>query len=53
MNESFYLIMSKYDLGVYTLKDIFNFVQEGVLTKKQFFEITRQDYEGVKKVKGW
>ena len=53
MEESFYLIAMKYDLGVYTIKEVFDLVEQKVITEQQFFEITRCSYQGIKKMKGW
>lgn len=45
--DSFYLISYKYDLGVLTLKDMVELVENGFLTKEKFFEITRYNFDGV------
>ena len=52
-NEDFFLIRYKYDEGLYSLKDVFNFVKEGILTDTDFHLITGYSYEGVKKQRGW
>lgn len=52
-SENFYLISMKYDCGVYSLKDVFDMVEKGIITEYEFFEITRRNYKGVKQVEGW
>ena len=52
-SEIFYLISMKYDDGAYTLKDVFDLVEAGIINEYEFFEITRYNYQGVKKIKGW
>ena len=53
MIENFHLIKYKYEVGVYTLKYVFILVETGQITKEQFHEITRYDFDGVKKNRGW
>lgn len=52
-SENFYLISIKYDYGVYTLKDIFDMVKDGLINEYEFFQITRYSYQGIKQIKGW
>lgn len=49
MQESYYIIKYKYDMGVYTLKQILDFVEEGLLSENDFHIITSYDYQGIKK----
>lgn len=45
--EDFLLIKYKWQSGVYTIKDMINFVKQGDIDKNQFFEITRLYYENI------
>lgn len=49
--ESQNLIDYKWECGIYTLDYMMMLVQKGILTKEDFFEITRFNYDGVKKSK--
>lgn len=46
--ESILLIKRKWEAGVYTLQYLGYLVKKGILTKDDFFEITRYNYDGVK-----
>lgn len=46
--ESYTIIKYKWECGAYELKDMIEFVENGILSKQQFFEITRHDYDGTK-----
>jgi len=43
------LIQHKWIHGIYSLKDMISFVKDGTLTKEDFFEITRYNYDGIMK----
>ena len=45
--ESYDLIEYKWEQGVYNLKDMIKLVDNKEITKKQFFQITRYNYDGV------
>ncbi len=45
--ESYTLIKYKWEMGVYDLKKMKEFVQKNILTKQQFFQITRYVYDKV------
>ena len=47
--ESFELICYKYMAGVYSLKEMVEFVEKGWITTEQFHLITSYSYKGVKK----
>lgn len=49
MQESYCIIKYKYDMGVYTLKQIMDFVEKGLLSENDFHIITSYDYQGIKK----
>lgn len=51
--ESFALIKNKFESGIYSLKDMFDFVSKGWLTKRQFQWITSYNYDGLQKSRGW
>ena len=53
IKESFNLIRQKYKTGVYSLKDMFNFVKNKHLTEEEFEDITSYSYEGLKESRGW
>ena len=42
------LIQYKYEHGVYTIKDMIDFVDKGIITEEEFHSITRLYYDGVK-----
>lgn len=46
--ESLSIIQYKWQHGVYGLKQMMQKVETGIITKEQFFEITRFCYDGVK-----
>lgn len=45
--ESKNLIIYKWEHRVYDLKDMAKLVQDNVITKNDFFDITRYNYDGV------
>ena len=53
MTESISLIAYKYRIGAYTLEDMIELVEKGFITKEDFFNITRYNFDGVKKTGGW
>ena len=48
--NNYNLIKYKWENGVYKIEDMIQFVKIGILNKQQFFEITRYDYYGIKKI---
>ena len=51
MVESLTLIKHKWELGVYELVDMMNLVMENKITKQDFFEITRYNYDSIIKTR--
>lgn len=51
MEESFTLIQEKWNLGVYGLIDMMNLVKKEKISKEEFFDITRYNYDGILKTK--
>ena len=49
--DNYIIIEYKWEHGIYDLKDMINLVQNKILSKQQFFEITRYNYDGVKNTK--
>lgn len=47
--EDIILIEYKWNSGVYQLKDMIRLVENQKLTKQEFFDITRYNYDGVTK----
>lgn len=47
--EDIILIEYKWNSGVYQLKDMIKLVEDQKLTKQEFFDITRYNYDGVTK----
>ena len=47
MEDDKILIQHKWIHGIYSLKDMIDFVKNGTLTKREFFEITRYNYDGI------
>ena len=47
------LIRIYYQNGSYSLEDVYNLVLIGVITETDFFHITRLNFKGVTKIKGW
>lgn len=45
--ESLQLIQYKYHNGVYDLKDMIKLVEKQIISKQQFFEVTRYNFDGV------
>ena len=48
MKESFLLIKNKYEMGAYDLEDLLNMVENKIINKEEFFDITRFNYDGLK-----
>lgn len=46
--ESFNLIKYKYEMGVYTLKQMCEFVEKNYISKDEFHWITDYNYDGIK-----
>jgi hypothetical protein len=46
--ESYDLIKYKFEMGVYSLKEMCNFVKEHKITEQDFHYITSYDYKGIK-----
>ena len=53
MPECYEIIRNKYDKGVYSLRQLVEFVDKKWITKKQFHFITTYSYEALKKSRGW
>lgn len=53
MKDSFYLISYKYNIGALTIKDMVELVIDGYLTKEEFFDITRYNFDGIIETGGW
>ena len=51
--ESYHLIKFKYNKGVYSLKEMCKFVEDGLITEKEFHLITSYNYKAIKERKGW
>ena len=47
--ESFNLILYKWNMGVFKISDMIKLVQNSQITPQQFFEITRYDFQSIKK----
>ena len=45
-------IQYKYEMGVLSVDDMCDLVASRVLTKEEFFEITRLNYDGINKKRG-
>ena len=45
--ESLILIKYKWDMGIYSLEQIIRLVKNKILTKQDFFYITRFNYNGL------
>ena len=52
-STNFERIKSGYELRIYTLKDLVEFVDKTIITKEEFHIITSYSYEGLKKSRGW
>ena len=50
--ESFELIRYKYIAGVYSLREMIEFVEKGWITAEQFHVITSYSYRGVTNKRG-
>ena len=48
MKESFLLIKNKYEMGAYDLEDLLNMVENKIINKEEFFDITTFNYDGLK-----
>ena len=51
--EDILLIKYKFEQGVYSLKLIFQMVEDDMLTPEEFDFITSFDYYGIKENRGW
>ena len=51
--EQLFLLKYKWEYGVYSLKQIFDMVKENKITEEEFHEITRYNYQGIKKSREW
>ena len=47
------LIKIYYENGAYSLKDLCNLVIDGTITEADFFHITRLNFQGIMKSRGW
>ena len=47
------LVKYLHDSGCYSLHEVFELVEEGQITKEDFKDITRFNYDGVKESRGW
>ena len=45
--ESFFIVRYRYEMGVYSLQQMIEFVDKQWITRKQFKEITSYSYEGL------
>lgn len=45
------LIKYKWQTGVYKIQDMLKLVENGIINKQDFFEITRYNYNGIKNYK--
>ena len=48
--DNYNVIKYKWQHGVYKITDVMKFVDRNVLNRKQFFEITGYNYDGLKRV---
>jgi hypothetical protein len=51
--EDILLIKYKFESGVYSLRLIFQMVEDDMLTPEEFHFITSFDYYGIKENRGW
>ena len=51
--ESYDFIRYKYEIGLYTLKQMVEFVDKKIITPEEFHKITSFNYKGVKENRGW
>lgn len=42
-----------YENGVYTLRELVEFVDKKMITEEEFHWITNYSYQGIKKTRGW
>ena len=49
--DTYMIIQYKWQHGVYELEDMIQFIENKILSKQQFFEITRYNYDGVKSIR--
>ena len=52
-STNFARIKSGYESRVYTLRDLVEFVDKGIITEEEFHWITSYSYKGLKKSRGW
>lgn len=53
IKESYNLIKHKYEAGVYSLKQMCEFVDKKWITEEEFHFITSYSYQGLKKSRDW
>lgn len=48
IKEDYYIIKYKYEMGVYSLKEMCNFVELNWITEDNFHSITSYNYKAIK-----
>lgn len=48
--ESYDLIKYKFEMGVYSLEQMYEFVKQNLITEYDFHNITSYNYQGIKNV---
>ena len=51
--EKLYTLKYMWEYGAYSLHEIFDMVKENKITEEDFNEITRYNYQGIKKLREW
>lgn len=51
--EQKFLLKYMWEYGVYSLHQMFNMVKEKKITEEEFHDITRYNYQGIKKTREW
>lgn len=49
--DTYNIIVYKWEHGVFSIEDMIRMVDSKILSKEQFFEITRYNYDGVMAVR--
>lgn len=49
--ESYDLIKYKFEMGVYSLEQMYEFVEQNLITGYDFHYITSYNYQGIKKMR--
>lgn len=49
--DIYIIIKYRWQYGIYGLEDMVGLVENKILSKQQFFEITRYNYDGVKSIR--